>query len=108
MEVHLDRPLASSECVLHRCDNPSCCNPRHLFLGTRKDNADDKMTKGRHNYRAHYGSDHGMSKLTEDQVRELRDLCAAKNATQMQLAARYNVSQATVSDIIRRRIWNHI
>ena len=40
-------PIADGMCVLHHCDNPPCCNPDHLFLGTRKDNANDRDAKGR-------------------------------------------------------------
>lgn len=107
--LHIGRLLRPGECVLHRCDNPPCNNYlRHLFLGDRKDNADDKMAKGRHNYRTHHGSKHGMSKWTEDQVREIRALYDGKHATQTELAARYDMSQTNVSDIVRRRIWKHV
>lgn len=108
MEVKLGRMLAPAECVLHSCDNPPCCNPAHLFLGTRADNCDDKMAKGRHNYKTHYGTKHGMSKMTDDKVREMRELYATKQATQNQLAARYGITQATVWSILNRKTWAHV
>jgi hypothetical protein len=58
--------------VLHTCDNPSCVNPDHLWLGTYKDNAQDRAKKGRNNSRR--GENHGRSKLTDNQVREIKRL----------------------------------
>ena len=58
--------LSSDICVLHKCDNPLCVNPSHLFLGTYQDNSDDKMKKSR--MKPNLGSKHGCSKLTESQV----------------------------------------
>src|SRR6476620_542625 len=55
--------------VLHKCDNPPCVNPDHLFLGTDLDNATDRMNKGR--FRSLHGEENGSSKLTELQVREI-------------------------------------
>lgn len=45
--------ITSEDLILHHCDNPSCCNPRHLFRGTAQDNVNDKMSKGRHGFKAH-------------------------------------------------------
>lgn len=101
-------PVPNDLCVLHRCDNPPCCNPKHLFLGDRNDNYIDMVAKGRRRSVNHRGSKHGMAKLTEAQVIELRADYAAKKATQMQLAAKYRISQTSVSDIILRRKWNHV
>ena len=54
--------------VLHGCDNPWCCNPKHLSLGTHQDNENDKVSKGRQAKGERYSS----SKLTEEMVREIR------------------------------------
>lgn len=106
--VELGRLLIAEECVLHRCDNPPCCNPAHTFIGTRADNCDDKMKKGRHNYRTHHGSKHGMAKVTEEIVREMRSMYAARTATQTGLAERFGLTQATVWAILHRKTWAHV
>lgn len=61
--------------VCHHCDNPSCCNPRHLFLGTAKDNVLDMHLKGRDNHPK--GDNHGKSKITEYQAREVKILLSS-------------------------------
>ena len=67
-------------CVCHRCDNPGCVNPAHLFLGTQLDNISDMISKKRATFQTkperlrHLGSQHGNSKLTEETVREIRAL----------------------------------
>jgi hypothetical protein len=90
--------------VLHRCDNPSCVNPAHLFLGDAQANVDDKMRKGRHRYGHVTGETHGMAKLTEEQVREI----LASDVPGKRLAKQYGVSDTTIYDIRKRRIWSHI
>ena len=83
--------------VLHRCDNPGCCNPDHLFLGTAKDNMQDCLNKGRRatNYCKHTR----IRKLTDDQVREIR----ADNRPVNVIAAAHGVSEQTVYGIRSRR-----
>jgi hypothetical protein len=70
-QIHFG-PIPNDMKVLHCCDNPPCVRPDHLFLGTDKDNHDDMVSKGRR--KEQRGSQHGLSKLTEDRVRELRTL----------------------------------
>ena len=100
--------VPEGQCVLHHCDNPPCCNPKHLFLGTRVDNMADMNAKGRHNYRTHRGTDHGNAKLTDGDVREMRRAYAAKEATQCGLATRFGLTQATVWAILHRKTWKHV
>ena len=96
------------ECVLHSCDNPPCCNPAHLFLGTRTDNAADRDGKGRgtrpplvRGERSH------LAKLSEDDVRAIR-AARAGGETATSIAARYGVRQSNVSAICLRQTWKHV
>lgn len=77
--------------ILHKCDNPSCINPEHLFLGNAKDNGIDKAKKGR----SAKGLEHGMAKLTDQQVEEIRNA----RGFQKDIAARYGICQVHVSSI---------
>lgn len=92
--------------VCHRCDNPPCCNPTHLFLGSRQDNNADKVQKGRHAF----GERNGFSKLTDEdalEIKRLRPNGRAPRGYRKTLAARFNVSPATITDVWSRR-WNHV
>lgn len=66
------------------------------------------MAKGRHNYRTHHGSKHGMSIFTEEIVLEIRRLYAAEEMTQVALGQRYNTTQTNISNIVSRKSWRHI
>ena len=90
--------------VLHRCDNPLCVNPDHLFLGTQRDNVKDMWDKGRARQGVSKGENHGCSKLTESQVIEIRT--SSENGPTV--ARRVGVSTSTVYDIRNRKIWTHI
>lgn len=79
--------------VLHKCDNPRCVNPEHLFLGTNSDNRKDSYDKGRGNF----GSKNGMSSLTSEQVSEIK----FATGTYKDIAFRYLVSPQTVGRIKR-------
>ena len=92
-------------CVLHQCDNPPCCNPTHLFLGTRADNAADRDTKGRTN--PPRGERKGAAKLTEDAVGDLRNR-RANGESFSSLAKRFGVSEQTAWTVATRRAWTHV
>lgn len=85
--------------VLHRCDNPPCVNPAHLFLGTHRDNMADKERKGRANHVALKREQHGMSKLTSAEVASLREMRAG-GAPVTRLMTAFGVSQTTVRRLI--------
>ena len=96
-------------CVCHSCDNPPCTNPDHLFLGTNWDNQHDMIRKGRARYLV--GSDSSMAKLTEEQVREIRNRYQPwKHKTgnnQIALAREFGVNQAQISRILHNSAWQH-
>lgn len=86
--------------VLHKCDNPRCVNPKHLFLGTNRDNMEDMREKGR----SRRGSKHHNAKLQEESVLEIRQLLNS-GRTGASVAAQYGVSVMTISFIKTRRRW---
>jgi predicted DNA-binding protein (UPF0251 family) len=103
--------------ALHKCDNPSCVNPDHLFLGTQKDNLQDASKKKRcgaqispEKYKngkppVMKGESNPASKLKAEEVEEIRQLYSSRLMTQVELAAKFNVSQAMISLIIRNKKW---
>jgi predicted XRE-type DNA-binding protein len=90
--------------VCHKCDNPKCVNPEHLFIGSQADNVRDMHDKGRARKRALFGEAHSRSKLTEDMVRGIRN-CALSNTEAAEL---FGISRSTVYDIRKRRSWKHV
>ncbi len=91
--------------VCHKCDEPSCVNPDHLFAGTHDDNMQDASDKGRMPGGFIRGEAHAGSKLTEATVLAIRDECAT--SSQRAVAARYGISQRQVGRIVRRDSWRH-
>lgn len=91
--------------VLHRCDNPRCVRPDHLFLGTNADNMADKVSKRRH--RTPNGEGNGSAKLTTEAVFQIRSQYES-GLSQSNIAAAFGVSQTLVSAIVRRRLWAHV
>ena len=106
-EIH-HGPIPHDMKVLHRCDNPQCANPRHLFLGTQKDNTDDMHAKGRGKKVAvPHGEANHAAKLTAHDVREIRAACS-RRVPQRVITERYGVTQALVSEINRGLIWKTV
>lgn len=87
--------------VRHTCDTPRCVNPDHLLAGTQAENARDAMERGR----TTRGERHTHSKVTSDDVREIRRRYAAGGITQADLGAEYGLKQPTVSNILAGRFW---
>jgi DNA invertase Pin-like site-specific DNA recombinase len=93
------------EHVCHKCDNPPCVNPDHLFLGTAKDNMHDAIAKGRFKFLKQKPSDQNVNtKATWDQVDEMRRLHGEGN-TISDLARRFNLARSTVNSILKGRGW---
>lgn len=94
--------------VCHECDNPSCVNPKHLFLGTQHDNVIDMFAKNRQPQRNLLrGSAKGTNKLVEEDIYKIRELIE-QGYTNQQIADMFNVAKATISHIKTKRNWGHI
>lgn len=97
--------------ILHKCDNPTCVNPDHLFIGTQKDNVDDCIEKGRRKHVAEslcriYGSKNGGARLTENDVIEIKKRLSV-GEQQKRLAIEYGVGRATIWDIAHGKTWSN-
>lgn len=91
--------------VCHTCDNPPCCNPDHLFIGTAKENQADKARKGR--CAPQKGSKNNNSRLHEESVKRIRELHRS-GVRVTDLSRQFNVHQTTISKIVTGSTWNHI
>jgi hypothetical protein len=91
--------------VLHKCDNPPCVNPDHLFLGTHQDNMRDMTNKGR--AVGPKGEQCHLARMTEEQVREIRRLKEA-GYTAWALAGIFGVDRTQIWKIVRRKTWKHV
>ena len=87
--------------VCHSCDNPSCVNPAHLFVGEPQANADDMKAKGR----SMRGAKHHKAKLTEEDVRAIR---ADDETSHADLGRRYGVQHTAIVKIRQGRTWKHV
>lgn len=95
--------IPDGKMILHSCDNPICTNPDHLFSGNNQTNSDDKLEKERGNR----GSKHGLSKLTEDQVFEIRKMYL-QGYKPCVIREKFSISPMTLSQIMRNKIWKHV
>ncbi len=98
-------PIPNGLWVLHRCDNPPCVRPDHLFLGTNTDNMRDRASKGRTNQRKGEKSPH--AKLTWASVREMRQR-RQDGVRVIDLASEYGVAQSTVSELLAGGTWREV
>jgi hypothetical protein len=106
-------PIPEGMCICHACDNKICVNPEHLFLGTSRDNTHDMLRKGRRRPGRPprmVGEGNGAAKLSEAQVREIRELYRPRTRGLgcHSLAKRYGVSGQTIHRVIRGKYWNHV
>lgn len=101
-EIHFGS-IPKNGCILHKCDTKACVNPNHLFLGTQKDNMQDRNNKNRQAF----GERSGSSKLTESEIMDIRSRPIYKGS-QTALAKEFKVSSRQISGIINREYWKHI
>jgi len=101
-ELHIGQ-IPEGFIVCHRCDNPKCTNPEHLWIGTTQDNVDDKIRKGRSNK----GQKHGNSKLKDEDIPEIRKMLDL-GVSGAKLARKYNVSTTIISYIKNKKTWTHV
>lgn len=98
-------PIPDGLCVLHHCDNPPCCNPAHLYCGTQKNNAEDRVNRGRNvNPPTQRGEDNQGAKLTPEQVLSIRKDPRKTGI----ISAEYGITTGSVRKIKRKATWKHL
>jgi len=100
-EIANKLPVPEGKKVCHSCDNPPCINPRHLFVATQLKNMQDCKEKNR----LARGEHHGLAKLTEEAVREIR---RAVGKTDVELSKQFNVARTTINAIRIGKTWTHV
>lgn len=115
-------------CVLHHCDTRNCCEPTHLFVGTKMDNFKDMIQKGRQKYQSKgcggsaafwewmknnpekilRGEKAPNAKLTDEKVRTIRSLYATTKTSFYKLGAAFGVGHKTIREIVIRKSWKHV
>lgn len=106
VEIKIQRKLEKGECALHKCDNPRCVNPKHLWVGTQGDNMRDKEEKGRGNYAK--GEKASNNRFTESDIRTMRNLYASGRFKLVEIARKFQTVGPVVSMIVHRKRWKHI
>lgn len=114
--IHIGE-IPKNKLVLHKCDNPGCVNPKQLFLGTHKENCEDKYKKGRANHKSqsetqirlglNKGENHPSSRLTEKKIIEIRNKKNDVLKTK-EICEEYKISRSHYYAIINRERWAHV
>ncbi len=99
-------PIPKNLLVLHTCDNPPCCNPVHLYLGTDADNTRDKILRGR--MADTNGEQNPAATITEELVLEILAHCRYTNLSHDYIAEEFNITRGHVNNIKMGRAWNRI
>lgn len=100
-------PIPAGKEICHSCDIKTCVNPRHMFLGTRQDNMQDAISKGRFCS----GTKSHLHKLTDEQVIEIRRTYSRPSygkSNAKELAAHYNINRGMIENIVAGRNWKHL
>lgn len=90
--------------VCHRCDNPSCANPDHLFLGTNRDNTNDMLAKGR----SAKGERHGNSRLTSESVLAIRKMREEEGKSFRDIGVAFGICKEAARQVCARKRWGHV
>jgi hypothetical protein len=107
-EIHFGK-IPKGMVICHRCDQPSCVNPRHLFIGTHKDNVYDCINKKRNvTPPIHTGKNNHHTKLTETKVIEIRKSYASGKINSYELAKKYNVTRQNIMSIVKLETWKNV
>lgn len=114
MYRHTVGEIPENMVIMHTCDNPSCCNPNHLRLGTQKDNIHDMIQKGRANYVGMNGESNPNVTLSSNQVAEIRSLYKGvqnrmrprTGPTLKELATQFKIGVSQVKRIVSNESWN--
>ena len=93
--------------VLHKCDNPKCVNPDHLFVGTNGDNVADRVSKGRTGWKVQFGASNGRAKLVKSQILFIRGLYESGMFSQSQLGQAFGVGQPAIHKIVHGQRWGN-
>jgi len=107
-ELFTSCKLNPAQCVCHICDNPPCVNPHHLFIGSRLDNFNDMVAKGRHKPPpVKRGEESPNAKLNISNVHEIRKL-SKLGFSASKLAKMFGVSKTTILMIVHNKSWRHV
>lgn len=113
-ELHFGE-IPNGAFVLHKCDNPACVNPEHLFIGSNQDNVDDMMNKGRHVRGGTYqtgmyqkGEGHHSAKLTDELVLKMRRDYKSGRFSFSKLSLKYGIAIGHVFRIVNYKAWKHV
>ena len=96
-------PIPDGMCICHKCDNPSCVNPDHLFLGSHKDNMQDMFSKERR--KSVKGENHGLAKLTNTQAETIKDLVLAYGMSGSEASRIYGLPRNRAHYIVKGKLW---
>lgn len=100
------RKIPSGMLICHRCDNPICVNPKHLFIGSSKDNARDMVQKGRSKPRGYQGGESNpFAKANWEMVEKIRKEYSLGKTTHRKLACKYKIGRSTVGAILKNQSW---